>query len=279
MSTGISHVAGSKRTTAQIGRELWATRKILGVLIRRDLKLRYANSALGWVWTVLEPLMMASIYWFVFTLIFHRSVGEEPYIIFLLAGLLPWFWFTNGLTKGSEALMDQRKLIRSTALPRQIWVLRSVGAKGSEFLLSIPVFVLFLLIYRPTFDSEMILIPLGIVLELILLTGLGLLLAPIMLLLRDVQPLVRIATRAMFYASPVIYGFQDVMTAERIPQIFKYVYMINPLSGLMECYRSGFFPYQANYQAIGISAAVSVFTLVVGWFVFKRLESRMLKEI
>jgi ABC-2 type transport system permease protein len=264
MSTGISHVAGSKRTTAQIVRELWATRKILGVLIRRDLKLRYANSALGWVWTVLEPLMMASIYWFVFTLIFHRSVGEEPYIIFLLAGLLPWFWFTNGLTKGSEALMDQRKLIRSTALPRQIWVLRSVGAKGSEFLLSIPVFVLFLLIYRPTFDSEMILIPLGIVLELILLTGLGLLLAPIMLLLRDVQPLVRIATRAMFYASPVIY---------------EYVYMINPLSGRMECYRSGFFPYQANYQAIGISAAVSVFTLVVGWFVFKRLESRMLKEI
>ena len=83
-------VGGDRRRTGNTLAELYVTRSILAVLIRRDLKLRYADSMLGYVWTVLEPLMMGSIYWFVFTMIFHRNVGAEPYIIFLLAGLLPW---------------------------------------------------------------------------------------------------------------------------------------------------------------------------------------------
>src|SRR5690625_5578909 len=77
---------------------------------------------------------MGAIYWFVFTKIFERKIGGEPYIIFLLAAMLPWMWFSSGLTEGAKALRSQRRLVASTPLPRQIWVLRSVGAKGMEFL-------------------------------------------------------------------------------------------------------------------------------------------------
>lgn len=278
MSGPVRNRAGSSRGTLQVVRELIATRSILWVLVKRDLKLRYAGSMLGWVWTVLEPLLMAGIYWFVFTQIFTRSVGQDPYIIFLLAGLLPWFWFTNGLTQGTEALLSQRRLLASTSLPRQIWVLRSVGAKGCEFLFSVPVFLIFLIFYRPTFDGELWLIPVGIALELVLLTGLGLLLSPIMVLVRDLKPIIRLVTRAMFYASPVIYSYHDIVAAN-LPDVLVTLYSLNPVTGIMECYRAGFFADQTQYASILIAAGIAVVTLVVGWFSFMRLEPRVLKEI
>lgn len=278
MSVAIRNGAGSKRSSLGILRELVDTRKTLWVLIRRDLKLRYAGSMLGWVWTVLEPLMMSSIYWFVFTVIFHRRVGDAPYIIFLLAGLLPWFWFTNGLSQGADALVSQRRLLASTALPRQIWVLRSVGAKGCEFLFSVPVFLLFLIFYHPQYNVQLLYIPLGLVLELILLIGLGLLLSPIMVLVRDLKPIIRLITRVMFYASPVIYGFHDIASIG-LPEPVTLFYGLNPMTGILECFRSGFFDQAAAWHVIVSASIVSVFVLFLGWFVFKRLESTVLKEI
>lgn len=273
-----SRRAANSRGTLQVLRQLVATRQILWVLIRRDLKLRYAGSMLGWVWTVLEPLLMAAIYWFVFTQIFERSVGQDPYIIFLLAGLLPWFWFTNGLTHGSEALMSQRRLLASTSLPRQIWVLRSVGSKGCEFLFSVPVFLLFLIFYPPDVNARLGLIAVGFLIQLVLMIGLGLLLSPIMLLVRDLQPVIRLVTRAMFYASPIIYSFQDVASSG-FPPILVRLYELNPITGIMECYRAGFFPAETHVFAIVSAAVVALLSLVVGWWVFMRIEPRVLKEI
>lgn len=272
------YVAGARRTTTQIILDLVRTRKILGVLIRRDLKLRYADSMLGYVWTVLEPLMMGSIYWFVFTIIFQRSVGAEPYIIFLLAGLLPWMWFTNGLNDGARSLDTQRRLIASTSLPRQIWVLRSTGSKCVEFLLSIPVLGLFLLFYPPQFDAQLLLAPLGFLIQLTLLLGLGFLLAPITLLVRDVEPLIRVATRALFYASPIIYSLNDVLIAS-MPAAVLTLYKFNPITGIMECYRAGFFTGPVHLDVILIAAGIAVFTLVIGWGTFRRMEHQVLKEI
>ena len=278
MSSTRTAVGGDRRTTGRALAELIRTRKILAVLIRRDLKLRYADSMLGYVWTVLEPLMMGSIYWFVFTMIFHRSVGAEPYIIFLLAGLLPWMWFTNGLNEGIRSLTSQRRLIASTSLPRQIWVLRSTGAKGVEFLLSLPVLAAFCLFYRPQFDVQLVLFPLGILIQLMLLLGLALLLSPITMLVRDVEPLVRVGTRALFYASPIIYSLNDVLVTS-LPSFVIGLYTLNPLTGILECYRAGFFPGPVHWGAILAAALFAVLALVLGWTVFSRMERQVLKEI
>ncbi|QGH70381.1 ABC transporter permease [Pseudactinotalea sp. HY158] len=259
-------------------RDLWGTRGILWVLIRRDLKVRYAESMLGYVWSVLEPLMMGVIYWFVFEKIMGRNVGGDPYIIFLMAALLPWMWFTSGLTEGAKALRSQRRLVASTALPRQIWVLRSVGGKGIEFLFSIPVFVIFLIFYPPQFNAHVPFVLLGLLIQLVLLLGLGFLLSPIMMLFRDLEPLIRIATRALFYASPIIYSINDVL-GTGMPEFLKVIYKLNPVTGIMEAYRAGFFPEQTHLDVIAIAGAISVLTLVVGWITFGRMERAVLKEI
>lgn len=278
MTGGLSYTAGRRRTTAHILGELWHSRRTLGVLVRRDLKLRYADSLLGYVWTVLEPLMMGAIYWFVFTVIFHRSVGADPYIVFLLAGLLPWMWFTSSLTEGAKSLLSQRRLIASTALPRQIWVLRTVGAKTVEFLFSVPVFVLFVVVYRPHVNWHLVLVPAGFAIQLLLLLGLGLLLAPVTMLVRDVEPLIRVGTRAMFYASPIIYSLQDVLSAG-MPEGLKRLYELNPVTGIMECYRAGFFSIPVHPLPIIAAAVWALLAMLGGWIVFRRLEPRVLKEI
>lgn len=278
MSRPATYVAGTRSSAVQTLRELVRTRKILAVLIRRDLKLRYADSMLGYVWTVLEPLMMGSIYWFVFTVIFHRTVGHEPYIVFLLSGLLPFMWFTNGINEGIQSLASQRRLIASTSLPRQIWVLRSTGAKAVEFLLSIPVLAVFAIFYRPQFDLQLVLFPVGILIQLMLLLGLGLLFSPITMLVRDVEPLIRVGTRALFYASPIIYSLSDVVVTS-LPPVVVGLYKFNPLTGILECYRAGFFPGPVYWDAILVAAAISAAVLVIGWTVFGRMERQVLKEV
>src|SRR5699024_4952509 len=191
-------VTGKKRTTLEVIRELFRTRGVLWILIRRDLKVRYADAVLGYVWSVLEPLLMGAIYWFVFTKIFERKIGGEPYIIFLLATMLPWMWFSSGLTEGAKALRSQRRLVASTPLPRQIWVLRAVGAKGMELLFSIAVFVIFLFFFPPEINNHVWLVVLGVLIQLVQLLGVGFLLAPLMMLSRDLEPLIRVVTRMLF---------------------------------------------------------------------------------
>lgn len=261
-------------------REIWSSRATLWLLVKRDLKVRYADSLLGYVWSVLDPLVMSLIYFFVFTFIFQRKVGGEPYIIFLLVALLPWLWFNTGVTDGLKAISNQAPLVRSTAVPRELWVLRTVVAKGIEFMLSVPVLVIFALIYinQMHVNSMLWLFPVAILLQFILLMGLGFLLAPLMVLLKDVEPIVRLALRFLMYASPVIYGINDVIGSS-LPQVIKWLYILNPMSGILSAYRAGIYSTEFNGEAIITAAVICLATFAVGWWVFARTEKTVLKEM
>ena len=132
MSSDTDAFARPRTGVRRYARSLW-------LLTTRDLKVRYSTSFLGYVWSVLDPLVMAGIYFFVFTLVFQRSVGDDPYIVFLLSGLLPWMWFTGAISDSTVAFAREAKLIRSTTIPRTIWVARLVLSKGIEFAFSLPV--------------------------------------------------------------------------------------------------------------------------------------------
>jgi ABC-2 type transport system permease protein len=252
---------------------VWGARSVFRLLVVRDLKVRYADSLLGWVWSVLDPLLMAAVYWFVFTQIFHRTVGNEPYILFLLIGLLPWTWFNGAITDTARALLVDDKLVRSTNVRREVWILRLVASKGIEFLLSLPVLVVFAVAYGAPLHWPLLLAPLAFLVQSVLLAGLGLLLAPLVVLVRDLERVVRIVLRFWFYASPVVYGSVD------IPHGLGGVFAINPLVGIFSLYRAAFFPAQLNWFYVLSSVLESLVVLGVGWAVFARLERTVLKEI
>jgi ABC-2 type transport system permease protein len=258
-----------------------ARRSVLWTLVVRDLRVRYSRSVLGYLWTILDPLLMSSIYFLVFVYIFKRDdLGHEPYFMFLVVGLLSWQWFSGSLTDTSRSLIQESKLVRSTNLPREMWVLRVVLSKGIEYLLSLPVLFFFTVVYLVKGDLHvnwwLLLFPLGIVLQAMALIGIGLILAPVTALVTDTQRVVRILIRVLFYATPVIYA------GHLVPAPYDKVTWLNPMAGILEIMRAGLFPHHEFpilWGAIAASAVISVALLLTGFTVFSRLERSVLKEI
>lgn len=248
-------------------------RRSLWILTTRDLKVRYSTSALGYLWSILDPLVMAGIYWFVFTQVFDRTVGHEPYIVFLLAGLLPWMWFTGAVSDSTRAFTREAKLIRSTTIPRTIWVARLVLSKGIEFVASIPVLAAFVIFAGATLHLEALWWLLAIVLQAGLTLGISLLVAPLVVFFRDLERAVKLVLRFLFYASPIIYGLHD------LPEELRFWGSFNPLAGIFSLYRAAFFPEQFDGFAVAVSGGMTVLFLVVGFLVYRASIRRVLKEI
>ena len=263
MTTAAVGVPGSPRRYLH---SLW-------LLTARDVRVRYATSALGYFWSVLDPLVMSLIYWFVFTQIFDRTVGEQPYIVFLITALLPWVWFNSAVSDFTRAFKKDAKLVRSTAIPRSIWVNRIVLSKGIEFLFSLPVLVLFAVVGGATLGWGILWFPVAVLLQLALLVGLGLLVAPLCVLYSDLERTTKLILRALFYASPIIYGVAD------LPEPFRQIAAFNPLAGIFTLYRVGFFPDQWDTLSVVVGILVSVGLLCLGVVVFRRLERPVLKEL
>ena len=248
-------------------------RHSLWLLTQRDLRVRYSTSLLGYFWSILDPLVMAGIYWFVFTQVFQRTVGDVPYIVFLLSALLPWMWFNGTISDSTRAFLREAKLIRSTRIPRTIWVNRLVLSKGIEFLASIPVLALFVIIFHAEVTPDVVFFPLAIVIQAILTAGIGLIVAPLVVFFRDLERAVKLVLRFLFYASPIIYGTTD------LPKELHFWAAFNPLSGIFSLYRAAFFPEQLDWFIVGVGAAISVAFLALGILVFSRTEHAVLKEI
>jgi ABC-2 type transport system permease protein len=266
-------------TTSTLPRARWSPferyRRSLWLLTSRDLKVRYTTSALGYLWSILDPLLMAGIYFFVFVLVFHRHVpGQSPYIVFLVSGLLPWTWFNAAISASTSAFTSEGKLIRSTTIPRTIWIGRIVLSKGIEFLLSIPVLIIFAIIFQAPVHWQVVLWIPAIVLQAALTFGLGLIIAPLVVFFRDLERAVKLILRLLFYASPIIYGLNDL---EKLHLTFWGAF--NPLSGIINMYRSAFFPEDLNWFDVLISVIMTVLFVVIGILVFQRTIRTVLKEI
>ncbi|WP_341934940.1 ABC transporter permease [Microbacterium sp. LWO14-1.2] len=272
----MSHAAvGAPGTPRRYLHSLW-------LLSARDLKVRYSTSFLGYLWSVLDPLVMSAIYWFVFTQIFHRDVGEEPYIVFLISALLPWVWFNSSVSDFTRAFKKDSRLVRSTAIPRSIWVNRIVLSKGMEYLFSLPVLAIFVVVNlivetEPANTVQvgwgLLWLPVAVFLQTVLLVGLGLLVAPLCVMYVDLERTTALVLRAMFYATPIIYNVSD------LPGMFQTLGAFNPLAGIMMLYRMPFFPDQWNAFTLVVSVAMTLIILLLGIWTFRALERPVLKEL
>lgn len=239
----------------------------------RDLKVRYSTSLLGYLWSILDPLLMSVIYWFIFTQLIPRSLGEEPYIVFLLAAMLPWVWFNGAVSDSTKAFTRDVRLVRSVALPRWIWVGRIVASKGVEFVLSLPVLAAFAMISGAKPGWELVFFPLGALLLGALIFGVGLILAPLTVFFRDLERAAKLVLRVLFYASPIIYATSD------LPGFTQAFAWINPLSGPISLFRAGFFPDQLNWGLVAASTAITAALLIAGVIIFRRSIGGVLKEL
>lgn len=256
-------------------RTIWEHRQVLRMLVRRDLQRQYTSFRLGYLWTLLEPLGMAAVLWFVFSVLLGaRDFGLNPYLLFIVAGVLPWWWFIKGMRASTKVLQRARGELAFSLLPTQIWILRVIISSGVEFVLSLPILLLAMVVTQSVPGPLIVLFPVALLMQFVVMYGLALIIAPAVALMPDLGRTVRIVLRALFYFTPILY------TLGRIPEALQNLAAINPLVGVLGLYRIGWWPDEAiSLPALIISVASTVVILVVGLVMFRRLEPRVLKEV
>lgn len=246
-------------------------RFVLENFVARDLRVKYRGSVLGYLWSLLEPLSLVGVYYFVFVLIARRGGPDYPLVVAL--GILPYSFFSNVVTGGAGALTSNRSLIRRVFIPRELFVLGHVGSQMAVFGLSLLSVVPLLFVYGQLPGWRLVLLPLAIVLLTLLATGIALGLACANVLYRDVTYVLRVLLRVVFYASPVIYPLSLV------PDRLLGWYLLNPLATLLTMIRTAVTGSTLGFEPVyvGYAGLLSVGCFVAGSTIFARWQNRAVK--
>lgn len=270
-------------------RELTASRELLVNLVRRELRSKYKGTALGWSWSLINPLAQTLTYTIVFSVFLRVSppVGEnglENYSLFLLTGLLPWTFFAALVQGGQNVLLDQGNLIKKTYFPRRLLLLSHVGASFVSFAIEMLVLlVIFAVVGINAWRWAPIML---LIMALLAVFGLGIALALSVanVYFRDVAHFVSIFIQIWFYATPIIYPIAVVTGASPDSWIgadwAQSLYHANPMLVFIEPFRDmlymGLWP---SWQYVASALGWGVVALILGNLVFRRLEPRLAEEL
>ena len=248
-------------------RELWQFRDLMLSLAGRDLKLRYKQTALGVIWVILQPLMAAGIFSFVFGKVAKMPSDGVPYFLFSYAGLLGWNLFSSTVTKASGCLVGNAQLISKVFFPRLILPLSTVPSVMIDFAVAAAMLAVMMALNYRLPPAAIALLPLWMVILLMLSLGVGLVTASLTVSYRDVQYILPVFLQILLYASPIAYAVSGV------PANLRAVYYLNPLSAPLEAFRSSLLGTSVpSWPHLAYAAGVSVALFLVGVYSFKRME-------
>ena len=241
-------------------------------LTRKELKVRYRNSFLGYVWSVASPAAQALVYFFAFKVIVRITV--QDYGLFLMSGLFAWQWFTNSLTVCTGVFLGNASLIKKVAFPRQALPLASVLNDALHFVLSLPVIAVVALAYGVYPRLAWVYgLPILVAEQFLLILGLGLLVSSVNLFFRDMERLVAILLSIVFYGTPVIYQLGMV------PQRFRPLVFLNPMTPLVVNFQAVLLDGAFHWGYAGLSLVYGAAWLGVGWWVFSHLRWRFAEAL
>ncbi|MGH3728391.1 MAG: ABC transporter permease [Micromonosporaceae bacterium] len=251
------------------------------LLVQRDLTIKYQQSALGYLWSLVEPLAMAGIYWFVFGVLFDARVGVDgdSYPLFLVSGLFAWLWVSSTISEATKSLTSQAQIIKTIRLPREVYPIGRVLARFAEYIAGLPVIALFVVLYQGHIGWSLLYLPLALVMQAAFLFGFALLVAPLNVMMRDIERITRLLQRLLFYAVPIVYPLSLVEDSD-LPGWVVTLYHANPLVGVLQLHHAVWYPSEFPSPLLLSTTAVGCFgMLLVGWYSFRRLEPAVLKEL
>ena len=250
-------------------RELWQFRDLLSSLANRDLKLRYKQTARGIIWVVLQPLMAAGVFSFVFGSVAKLPSDGLPYFLFSYAGLLGWNVFNNTATKVGASLTGNAQLISKVYFPRLILPLSAVPSVLVDFAVAAVMMAVAMVFYHVAPTAAVLLLPVWAALLLLLSLGLGLVATSLAVSYRDVAYILPVFLQILLYASPIAYALSAVPARART------VYDLNPLSAPLEAFRASLLGTpMPGAGSLAYSAVVSILLFLAGVYAFKRMERK-----
>jgi homopolymeric O-antigen transport system permease protein len=259
--------------------DVYRYRELLGNLFRRDLQAKYRGSLLGVLWTVANPIMLMGVYLLVFGVVWPSPFAEGGnYPLFLLSGLALWTFFAASLQSATRSMLDNANLIRKTRFPRQLLPLSVVFAHLVSFAVMLVLLLVINFIALPRVrGTEWLAIPLC-VLFVGVVCGLGLLVASLNVLFRDIEFIVASALVPLFFLTPILYGLDTV--SETHQRIGNAIHWLNPLSPAVEAVRAPLFLGELPRWTDTVYLIVAcVLSLAFGAWVFNRVDDQIASEI
>ena len=250
----------------QLFREIYQNRELIWALSLKELRVRYKRSALGFLWALLNPLLMMVILTVVFSTIARLPV--DKYAVFLISALLPWTFFAQALSYAVESIVGNGELLKKVKVAKSVFPLAAVISNVLNFLMSLLPLVVILAVLRFPFHWTWIVLPVPMLSLFLFTLGCGFFCATLNVFYRDVSHIIQIVLSAWFYLSPVMYSL------EFLPQRFRGFFRLNPMLYLLNEFRLAIYYGQLpTVQSVAISVGIGLLSLAVGYGLFRRYEN------
>jgi lipopolysaccharide transport system permease protein len=252
---------------------LYRYRGLLRALVLKDLKLKYRGSVFGFLWSLVNPLLMILVYTLAFTFILR--IRNEMFVFYVMLGQLSWSFFASSALMSTGSIVENAGLLRTVLFPRAILPIGTVLFNLAQYLLTVAVFLpLMLAWYQVPFAAPMMLFPVVLALQVIFTIGIALILATITAFFRDVRHLVEVALSVLFWTTPVVYELSQV------PERLRLAILLSPVSSFVVAYQKLFFTREwpePTLWLIAVTYAVGAF--VIGAALILAFEDRFTESL
>lgn len=254
-------------------KEIYAYREMIFSLVKRDLKGRYKGSALGFLWTFINPLMQLCIYTLVFSYIMRA--GIEDYYLFLFVALIPWIFFGTCLTGGSVCVWSQQDMVKKIYFPREVLPISFVTSQFINMLLSFLVIFAVLIISGKGINvAALLFLPIIWIIEYMLGLGITLIVSSCTIFFRDLEYVLAIVAMAWQFLTPVMY------LRSSVPDEFMVIFLLNPMTPIIEAYREILYYKQVpDIATLGHATLMGVLLLGIGILIFSKLKRNFAEEL
>jgi lipopolysaccharide transport system permease protein len=247
-------------------KEAWQNRELLYFLIWRDVKIRYKQTALGAAWGILQPLFTMVIFTFIFGRLAKIDSNGIAYPVFAFAGLVPWLFFANAVTNSGNSIVGSSHLITKVYFPRAYIPVASVAASLVDFGIASLLFIPLAIYYGISAGPSLLLLPLPLLLLFLLTLAVGMWLSALNVKYRDIRYTIPFVLQIGLFLSPIVYP------ASAVPERWSLLYALNPMTGIIEGFRSALFGTPVYWTALIIAAVFTILFLIYSGLVFRRME-------
>lgn len=253
-------------------KEIYNYRHMLKTLVKQDIKGRYKGSFLGFLWTLLNPLLMLAVYSVVFQFVFRSDI--EHYSIYLFICLMPWNAFANTIAVGTVSVTNGASILKKVYFPREVLPLAVVISNTIQYFFSAVIIFIALLVSGVGVSLYALFLPLIVIIQALFSLGLILILSAANVYIRDVQYIMNPVMMIWMYASPILYSISMV------PEKYVDLYRLNPMVSIMEGYQSILYSQTfPDFKSLGIVLVVSIVIFIIGYVVFNKLQRRFAEEV
>jgi lipopolysaccharide transport system permease protein len=269
--------------------DVWAYRYLLSNLVLRDLKLRYKNSILGFLWSLVNPMLLMLVFTTVFTVMLP-NLAVPKYPVFVMCGVLPWNFFGTAVTASIHIVPQSGHLIKKVYFPLEILPFSTVLSNFVNFVLAFIVLFLMVLVFRIPVRPAILLLPVIMLLHLLYTAGISMLLATLNVFYRDTGVIMDVMMQAWFFLTPVFYPLEMLPHVKMIAGIAvpvrRLLYVLNPMASIIASYRSVLYgtapamiPHAPAWDFLARTAVTVVLVFFLGLWVYSRQSHRFAEEV